>query len=220
VNRTHDQAEQLRKQIEGQNKQEPDVLSLPPRSEVHKAKETKTKMKWKIKYPLIRLLALFFILLPFAILGIYYTNDKPAVVPVKQNGSYEPIDIENKPTPSSAPLRENASEPTSSSAPSRENISETTASPAQSSEMESELATASRAKTVDNQMSVSRSNAASSEQQVITHVVQENETLFSIAMHYYETKDGMDIIKKWNHLETAQLYKGQVLQIPLIDLTK
>ncbi|ANB61833.1 LysM peptidoglycan-binding domain-containing protein [Anoxybacteroides amylolyticum] len=175
----HDQAEQLRKQME--EKKEPDVLSLPPRSEVHKSKEKKTK--WKIKYPLVRLLLLFFILLPFVIFAIYYMGDKRTIAPIKKSESYEPIAIEEK-------ARTKEEPPVSSVPETKEN------KPTGSSEK------------------------ATSDKQVITHVVQANETLFSIAMHYYGTKDGMDIIKHWNHLQSAQLYKGQVLQIPVVELTK
>ncbi|MBB5323446.1 LysM repeat protein [Anoxybacillus tepidamans] len=198
MKRAHDRAEQLRKQIEDRKQKketEIDVLSLPPRSEVHKEKQTKKKTKWKIKYPLIRLLALFFILLPISILGIYYANDTPSIVTVKKSASYEPIDIENETAPSSSLPSEN----------------------------ELKKDPLSDAKATDNKKPPSDSSALAeraSDQQVITHVVQENETLYSIAMHYYETKEGMDIIKKWNHLKTSQLHKGQVLQIPVVDLSK
>ncbi|WP_027408624.1 LysM peptidoglycan-binding domain-containing protein [Anoxybacteroides tepidamans] len=179
-----DQAEELRKQV-GHFKQKEtgnnvDALSLPPRSEVHKQKQAKKKTKWKIKYPLIRLLALFFILLPISILSIYYMNDKPVVVTVQKSGSYEPIDIANYKKTAPHDVKE---EPQADSPADEADKKENTP-------------------------------------QVTTHVVKENETLFSIAMHYYNTEKGMEIIKKWNHLKTSQLHKGQILQIPEIERSK
>lgn len=183
----HDQAEQLRKQVEdwNQQKDKQDVLSLPPRSEVHKQKQKKKKTKWKIKYPVIRLLALFFILLPVSILSIYYLNDKQSLHVVtlqpQPSDSYEPIDIANQEEEETPPVK----------------VKTNVQHPASNDEAEEKQKT-----------------------KVVTHIVKENETLFSIAMQYYDTAEGMDIIKKWNHLKNSQLHKGQVLQIPVVDLSK
>lgn len=50
--------------------------SLPSRSEVHRKK--KKKLKAKIKFPLIKLLVLFFILLPIGFYFVYtYLQDRP-----------------------------------------------------------------------------------------------------------------------------------------------
>jgi len=57
-------------------------------------------------------------------------------------------------------------------------------------------------------------------EEVIAHIVQENETLYSIAMKYYQSAEGMDIIKKWNKLENSAIHKGQVLEIPLLSAEK
>lgn len=52
--------------------------SLPSRSEVHRKKKSKKKKKSKIKFPLIKLLVLFFILLPIGFYFVYtYYNDQP-----------------------------------------------------------------------------------------------------------------------------------------------
>ena len=62
--------------------------------------------------------------------------------------------------------------------------------------------------------------ASEPEEEVVAHIVQENETLYSIAMKYYQSAEGMDIIKKWNKLENSAIYKGQVLEIPLLSAEK
>ncbi|QPA33028.1 LysM peptidoglycan-binding domain-containing protein [Thermaerobacillus caldiproteolyticus] len=190
----YDQAEHLRNQVNDwkQRIDEQDALSLPPRSEVHKQKQTKKRVKWKLKYPVIRLLTLFFILLPISILSIYYLHDdKPSlhVVTMDTNSSYEPIDIVNQEEEQAPPVKQTK---------------------------------VSKEKQTEKEQSETGSSSRSTgkKEDVITHTVQENETLFSIAMKYYQSAEGMDIIKKWNHLESSQLHKGQVLQIPLVDTGK
>ncbi|ALF11352.1 LysM peptidoglycan-binding domain-containing protein [Parageobacillus thermoglucosidasius] len=185
----HEQAEEVWRGS-AEQKQE-DVLSLPSRREVHKQKKAKKRAKWKLKYPLIRLLVLFFISLPFLIF-IYYTNNDSKTVTVvtrSETGSYEQIDI--------VPAEEKPVAPLSGS---------------------------NRQKKDRPQSGEQKENGASDKQpqkpKMIMHTVQENETLYSIAIKYYQSDKGMEIIKKWNHLESMQLHKGQVLQIPMVDVEK
>lgn len=106
-----DQAGELRKKMEQSNpagleetREDRDydsilVSNLPPRSEVHgsknKKKKKRNKKKRKIKYPLIRLLFVFFILLPFIIISIY-AYFKMAPQPAGGNtGNFEELKLEN-----------------------------------------------------------------------------------------------------------------------------
>jgi LysM repeat protein len=201
---SHDQAEELRKQVTNlkQDKKELDVLSLPPRSEVHK--NTNKKTKWKIKYPVIRLLAIFFILLPISILSIYYLYDKKptSVVTLNQNDSYETINIDGG-------NNEQKTEPIQNDRPSQERDTEFLEAKPSSSDKKS-----------ISQQELNENEVEQSGEEVITHIVQENETLFSIAMKYYRDDEGMEIIKEWNHLNSSQLHKGQVLKIPVFEMSK
>ncbi|RAK22197.1 LysM domain-containing protein [Anoxybacillus vitaminiphilus] len=194
---SHDQAEGLRQQIHDlkQEANEPDAFSLPPRSEVHK--KTNRKTKWKIKYPVIRLLALFFILLPISILSIYYLYDKKStsVIMLNENNSYETVDIADENDEQKTKIKQN-------SQPIQSTSSEEVKPPA------------------DERQAVSETEQTESDEKVITHVVQENETLFSIAMKYYKSDEGMQIIKEWNELDSSQLHKGQVLKIPVFEMSK
>ena len=52
------------------------------------------------------------------------------------------------------------------------------------------------------------------QQSVIYHTVAANETLYRIAMKYYNSKTGIDIIKQANQLTGDNLMAGQVLKIP------
>ena len=68
----NDQAGELRSRIERQKAKS----SLPKRSKVHQNKKKKSKVK--IKFPMIQLLALFFILLPIGFYSLYtYLQDRP-----------------------------------------------------------------------------------------------------------------------------------------------
>jgi len=165
-----DQAENLRKKMENINKQqESDELHLPPRSEVHKKKKT----KWKIKHPLVRILALFFVLLPISIYSIYHLVDKrPVQVVTIDDDSYETVDVDQ-----------------------------------QKEEM-------TQRKPLENEAKQEEDGADETEPSFIYHTVQENETLYSIAMKYYGNEKGMDLIKEWNRLTSTKLQKGQVLKIP------
>jgi LysM repeat protein len=189
----HDKAESLRELVEQRDEmmQQEDVLSLPSRREVHRQKKSKKWVKWKLKYPLIRLLALFFILLPISMLSIYYANDDSKTVTVvtrSETGSYEQIDI--------APAKEKAAPPSSEPSSQKKDRPESDA------------------------QKENKASDKQKKQKIITHTVQENETLYSIAMKYYQSDKGMEMIKKWNHLKSAQLHKGQVLQIPVMDAEK
>lgn len=92
-----DQAERLRQKIDKFNVPSAQESSLPPRSDLHRNKKKKTKLK--LKYPLIRLLVLFFILLPITIFSIYsYMGGKyPWVVKttVTSNKGYETVNFED-----------------------------------------------------------------------------------------------------------------------------
>lgn len=102
-----DQAEELRKRmVQGEEIDEVkqvekdelhDVSNLPPRSVVHKRKKKEPKHKkqsnHKLKYPLIRLLVFFFILLPFVVLSIYtYTMNHMKTG--HDRGDYERLNVE------------------------------------------------------------------------------------------------------------------------------
>ncbi len=63
-----DQAASLRNQVEQQQTNYDDVHSLPPRSEVHQSR--KTKSKWKISFPFIRFILILFIVIILLLLTV------------------------------------------------------------------------------------------------------------------------------------------------------
>jgi type IV pilus assembly protein PilO len=56
---------------------------------------------------------------------------------------------------------------------------------------------------------------SSDNQEVLEYTVQPNDTLYSISMKFYKSRDGEQLIKDLNVLENNALYTGQVLKIPL-----
>lgn len=85
----NDQAGELRSRIERHKAKS----SLPKRSKVHQNKKKKSKVK--IKFPMIQLLALFFILLPIGFYSLYtYLQEKP--FPVHDPKSDPVVFEENK----------------------------------------------------------------------------------------------------------------------------
>ncbi|MEH7416013.1 hypothetical protein V7266_12085 [Neobacillus drentensis] len=92
------QAERLKQRIQKINeKAVGDSDKLPPREQVHRQKKKKTK--WKVKYPVIRLLVLCFILLPIIIFSVISYRDSGGKVngTQKTSGSsagYETVNLE------------------------------------------------------------------------------------------------------------------------------
>ncbi|WHY95810.1 LysM peptidoglycan-binding domain-containing protein [Peribacillus simplex] len=92
----NDQAGELRSRIERQKAKS----SLPKRSKVHQNKKKKSKVK---KFPMIQLLALFFILLPIVFYTFYtYLQDRPVPVTKSDQVVFSEEDTESIPTTATA----------------------------------------------------------------------------------------------------------------------
>jgi LysM repeat protein len=231
-----DQAERLRKRVERKSENSIEKKeSLPPRSEVHRQKHKKTKVK--VKYPVIRLMALFFILLPISFFSIlsYLDGTKMPLNKTLERAGVEMINVESKDDINSkeqqadqeAPSYEEIADPdgidvvAAGPAPSsggdkntvegtvdgKEKEGGKTAVPA-SAETATEPANTEDIKTAEE-------NAPESSEKVIFHTVKPSETLFRVAMTYYKSQDGIPIIKKANNLQGNEIQAGQVLKIPV-----
>ncbi|MEH7157250.1 LysM peptidoglycan-binding domain-containing protein [Neobacillus drentensis] len=219
-----DQAERLKKRIEKINEKLDDKENLPPREHIHRQKKKKTK--WKLKYPVIRLLVLSFILLPIIIFSVIsYQNGTKKVDGVQKSGddSVETINLE----------KSNEAEETQvdNLDQSEEAISDTNDTE-ESKGQESQIETTSGSldNTTDNENNTTVNQNSNNEQEketettdtteiaknsVVTHIVKPNENLYRLAMMYYHSPKGMDIIIKANNLQSKQINTGQVLKIPL-----
>lgn len=199
-----DQAEKLRQKIERtefEEGQEIEREELPPRSRVHEQKRKKSK--WKLKYPVIRLLVLFFILLPITILSIYSSIAKDGISNVKKtvgesSEGFEVIDIESSDQPD--PIDKEEDESVESSVNETENKDETS--------LKQNLNQSS-------QEIIESTGKKTGPKDIIYHTVQPGETIYRISMKYYKSKAGIDAIKSTNNLTSNEIRVGQVLTISL-----
>jgi LysM repeat protein len=224
-----DQAERLKQRIEKINDKQPGAVreKLPPREEVHREKRQKTK--WKIKYPVIRMLVLSFILLPIIIFSIYsYLEGGKNVGPIKAGGNssnFETINFEkSSPENKEAQIKNenqdnNQKDDKMDEASmdkdneSVENLPTTPESKETISEQDPEEKSGTQDEPIQPITSQTESSVPTSK--VITHTVKSGETLYRIAINYYHSKEGINTIKEANNLKTEQINLGQVLKIPL-----
>lgn len=233
-----DQAERIRKKID--RKQETDSsgqkAALPPRSRIHQ--EKRKKNKWKVKYPVIRLLSLFFIFLPITIFSIYSYLSKDRGMGIAEEAAtvesgfetvgYAPKDAdkgttievreESKEADSSEPeasheKNEEEKKHPETQTSSQIHNSEDKGSAVQSQE-EEQPKTAEKAPS-EKSVETKEQEEPKTEGKVIYHTVKPQETIFRIAMNYYKSQDGINIIKQANNLHSNEIQTGQVLKIPL-----
>ncbi len=216
-----DQAENLRQSIERKQFKEGQVVEreeLPPRSRVHHQKQKKNK--WKLKFPVIRLLALFFILLPITIFSIYSSVARDKVGGIQKTDGestegFESINIEKyNPNPIDEEIQveeEKLDTPDSIQEDSNSSLNE-------SRDINSEVEGKSLTQNVDSVSKEITSEKKAKESVTATtvyHTVQPGETIYRISIKYYKSKAGIDTIKSANSLISNEIRVGQVLTIPL-----
>lgn len=172
------------------------VLDLPPRSEAHKGK--KTGYTWKVQYPLIRLLIVLFIIL-ILFIPIYNIwgkqgEDNATLSTLKSakasDANYMMELTRRKGDPDSDFSLQNKEEES-------ETGPERTEEEQDVSEMDAVATKDGATVTFDE------------------YVVKEGDTLYSIAMKFYKSKDGERKIVQANHLNGGEeIYVGQTLLIP------
>jgi hypothetical protein len=227
-----DQAERLKRRIEKINNKNEDSSDLiPPREQIHRQKKTKTK--WKLKYPVIRLLVLFFILLPIIIFSVIsYLDGKKINGAEKTNGNsagYEEINFEKpknekvKTTPNKVEkqkLSEQVTNPPSQ--PINQEIqTDNNSTATEKSTSTSGTNTSTSEKIIDKSSAgqpgttTSGTTSAAKSTKIIYHTVKQKETLYNISMQYYHSKYGIVKIQKANHIRNNQITTGQILKIPV-----
>jgi LysM repeat protein len=208
-----DQAERLKQRIERINEETNEVRDqLPPREQVHREKRKKTKLK--VKYPVIRILVLFFILMPIVIFSAYtYLEEgKKSNRTEKVTGDssgYEVINFEKSETESSTESDEEE---------------KTVESDEEAIEVQKTVLPDTTIKSTESTDKGTDKNAGTSTEpvsakpnsnKVIYHTVKKGENLYRISLKYYHSKAGEEVIRKANNLKGDEIYLGQVLEIPL-----
>ncbi len=221
------QAEKTKQKIEKLNEQNLDPTTLPPRSQIHRDRKKKTK--WKMKYPLIRLLALFFILLPITIFSIYsYLGSRhfnSQKVSVSSNKGYETVDFQGSKKTQSKKDGKNTGLKSKSNNDAEDQLAGSETKQASVPENQAAAQAAENTTAVPAGPATDKSNAPGDqsntasipkmENKVLYHTVQRKETLTSIARKYYQSPSGVETIKTANHLHSDTISVGQVLKIPL-----
>ncbi|WP_409289016.1 LysM peptidoglycan-binding domain-containing protein [Peribacillus sp. SCS-37] len=187
---------------------QPAAGKLPSRAE-HRKKKTKKK-KAKVKFPLLRLLSLAFILLPIGIYSAYQYFDAELPADTGPSG-FETVELYED---ERADGQEKAEVQ-----PEENSLQKNT------SKIDHQEPGTKTGRNSNNEPQVPPGNTAGSGEssvqsnpdmyKIIEHVVKPKETVFSIAMAYYQSQEGIKIIKKWNGLKTNEIQTGQILKIPM-----
>ncbi|MDM5229335.1 LysM peptidoglycan-binding domain-containing protein [Cytobacillus sp. NJ13] len=232
-----DQAERLRKKIDRKQETENSgqKSALPPRSRVHH--EKRKKSKWKIKYPVIRLLALFFILLPITIFSIYQyvssdksinaglnaeieeTGSETVVFATNDKDKETTIEVREEPEsqePEKPEKAEDAQETEDAKVQQEKQVPQNTDVEDKGSEPKKQ-AQQTAPETTDSSKTAGTKELEEikKEGKVVYHTVKPKETIFRIAMTYYKSQSGIEKIKQANNLPSNEIQTGQVLKIPL-----
>ncbi|AGK54738.1 LysM peptidoglycan-binding domain-containing protein [Bacillus sp. 1NLA3E] len=212
-----------------------DETSLPPRGEHHQQRRSRKKTQGKQSFPLIRLLVLFFILLPVTIYAVY--NYRDVIFPhqnkqvFEEKGGYERISIDHSDSKKKASKETTKKEKDDTTTVKDNTTSSTVTETAQAETVTTETTPAENTNVSDatSTGNVSTGNVApppvqndSTETKQPTntvefkqHTVKTGETLYRIAMNYYHSQSGIEIIKQANHMNNNEIHVGQVLKIPI-----
>lgn len=217
------QAERLKQRIEKINEKNSDSrVKLPPREQVHREKRKKTKLK--LKYPVIRILVLFFILLPVVIFSVYSYLEGGEINKAKKvsgdTNGYEVINFEKETTNKAEETKEEVKEevkeePEEEADNSNEAVEVQEPAAQDTPALESTEAAVISPNGEDKNSSPNVETTKSSSSKVVYHTVKEGENLYRIALKYYHSKTGEDIIRRANNISGNEIRLGQVLKIPL-----
>ncbi|MCA1063225.1 LysM peptidoglycan-binding domain-containing protein [Rossellomorea sp. AcN35-11] len=217
-----DQAAKLKKKIERvkvpeettNNKREP----LPARSELHRKK--KQKNKWKLKYPLISLLLFFFILMPLTVFSIYSyfdNRDGPLLVMSEDAGGVEEVryDQGDPTNEENAGVEDREEVEADAKGKNIDETDEEVVSPAANGKEKQAPPVQHETENEKREEEKKEEPKGEGNNNIVYHTVQPQETLFRIAMNYYNSQTGVDRIKEWNNIQENEIQAGQVLEIPL-----
>lgn len=227
-----DQAEQLRKIVnqpktamqEEEIEEEKEYDQLPPRSEVHGDKEKKTK--WKVKYPLVRFLALVFILLVFLIPGYaLWSKSQPATtdedytesVQLQEDSSDAANDDFDLPGEEKDGQAEQGKSSFVSLKP-EEGVQEALADEKQQDSQASNNIKPDKPeqpKPKPEPEPEPKPTPPPAKPEYTTYVVKAEDNLFRISLKFYGGRSGEEIIKRANNLNAdGTVFEGQKLIIP------
>jgi LysM repeat protein len=193
----------------------------PPRGEVHKDKQKKKNPK--MKYPLISILTVFFILVLIVLpIYLYFGSSGDQSVTSKNSSGNETVYIakgDESEEEQDIVDYEVDDEPVEGNE-TNNNDSGTTSTTETDATEEDEVnqknqdnTDSSTEKPTNDTDTVQSSETDYTE--VKTHKVAAGETLFNIAIKYYNSRSGEEIIRQYNGIDANNIYEGQILKIPI-----
>lgn len=210
---TMDQASELRDKAKIKK-------AYPPRSKVHADKKKKTK--WKIHYPIVRLVFISFLLIPIVILAVTQQQKGNSILSKilpTENRMAEPIQI-SKPTsqPSQEEEKDEDKEEKDEEVVIVDKQTDSTISEPKDSGNNSNNNTndpKSEAEPKKEEEKVIDQQKIEDNVEIKYHTVEKEETLYRISMKYYNGRHGEKIIRDYNGLINNDIKEGQVLKIPI-----
>lgn len=235
-----EQIEKHRQRIERVRPVAARASELPPRARVHRHAKKKTAVK--LKFPIIRLLVLFFILLPLTVFSIISYWGESKTKPINAIGGYEKVVLDDgtEENPESSGKSESAVETKDEQVKEEDNEDQdevvqddtvvepsspandsTSASDGKDGGQQDKPAAESKSTGTPSSSNAgakpksSIGDAGSSGEKVLYHTVKPGETLFRIAMNYYKSQDGIEIIRNANGIKENEIKVGETLKIPI-----
>ena len=208
-----DQAEILRKRME-ENQLE--SSGLPPRSEVHRNKDK--KVKFRFRFPLIRLLALSFIIIVCIVASYNLWKDHVQLTNASEteNGAINDSNID---VIEMKGVGEEGAESVEKVDKDVGKVDEKVDEKVEEVQDQIEVAqpTETQVKEATPVQDTATEQANTNQTgKVLHHKVKAGETLYRISMKYYKSRAGEEIIKKTNGLDAnGTVMTGQILKIPL-----
>lgn len=210
---TMDQASELRDKAKIKK-------AYPPRSKVHADKKKKTK--WKIHYPIVRLVFISFLLIPIVILAVTQQQKGNSILSKilpTENRMAEQIQI-SKPTsqPSQEEEKDEDKEEKDEEVVIVDKQTDSTISEPKDSGNNSNNNTndpKSEAEPKKEEEKVIDQQKIEDNVEIKYHTVEKEETLYRISMKYYNGRHGEKIIRDYNGLINNDIKEGQVLKIPI-----
>jgi LysM repeat protein len=198
-----DQAEELRRKMikHSSSKPEIDFLKLPPRSSTHASSDKKVKLKFR--FPIIKLLAIFFIIVLLSIVAYSFYPRTNNEIDNKNSNNIEEIIIEESSSNKNLQKEVETVKPANKDINKEDNgDSDVNITPQPVIPTKVELP----------KPKVETDNI---EYEIVSHKVSSKDTLYSISKKYFGNSKGIKSIMKWNGLKSEVIKEGQILNIPL-----
>ncbi|MEW4222535.1 LysM peptidoglycan-binding domain-containing protein [Rossellomorea marisflavi] len=234
-----EQAAKSKKKIDRVQEVEPvhEFDGLPSRSEIQRKKRESKKKKTAIQHPLIKLLLVFFFLMPIIFLSLYsyFVNKSGPLVVFSSKNGVEEVQYDQGEPSETAPTADEDKEKEQAkkkeeaekakakkekekaeALKAKEKAEAKKAKEREEAKKAKEKEEAKKAEEKKQQEQAAIQQEKSEEAgRVVQHTVKPQETLYRIAMDYYQSPSGVQIISEANGIQDNEIYTGQVLTIPL-----